>query len=139
MQIPRKEYCQVHLDEWKEKLAVTDWFAYLDQPDRLMRVLSRGYPFSISTMEQIEKSPEFVYWEEFGALISSNWYGIWPNATAEELKVVEAIAQLHVNWWKSGGFHDTAPFVQDELKASYNQLVRDYEKNPSLAEPLSDR
>ncbi|NRP59220.1 hypothetical protein [Marinobacterium sp. xm-d-564] len=131
MQIPRKEYCQVHLDEWKEKLAVTDWFEYLDQPDRLMRVLERGYPFSISTMEHIEKNPEFVYWEEFSALITSNWYGIWPNATTKELEVSEAVAQLHEDWWKSGGFHDTAPFVQDALKASYNKIVKDYENHLS--------
>ena len=126
MLIPRNEYCQVHLDEWKVKLAVTDWFEYLDQPDRLIRVLDRGYPFAISTMEQIEKNSEFVYWEEFGALISSNWYGIWPNATSRELKVADAVAQLHVDWWKSGGFHDSAPFLQNEIKAKYNQIVQDY-------------
>lgn len=126
VKIERKEYCQVHLDEWQSKLGVDDWFAFLDQPDRLMRLLVRAHPVSTSTMRQIEEDPESLYWDEFDALITSNWYGLWPDATPQELAVAEAVKKLHYEWWQAGGFHDSVPEIQSELKAQYDLLVTKY-------------
>ena len=78
VKIERKEYCQVHLDEWQDQLGVDDWFAYLDEPDRLLRVLERAKPFSISSAEQIDSDPEYVCWQTVKDLVT-NWYGLWPD------------------------------------------------------------
>ena len=125
VKIERKEYCQVHLDEWQSKLGVDDWFEYLDKPDRLLRVLERAKPFSLSCVEQIDSDPEYICWQEVKDLVT-NWYGLWPDAAQQELEVAEAVNKLHYDWWKAGGFHDHAPEVQSELQAQYDQLVADY-------------
>jgi len=125
VKIDRKRYCQVHLDEWRRKLAVEDWFGYIDRPDRLMRVLERAKPFQISTAREIEAKDEFVYWEEVNDLVS-DWYGLWPNATEQEIEVAAAVEKLHEDWWRSGGFCDQHLEITKQLKDQYHDLVHGY-------------
>lgn len=138
MEIPRKEYCQQHLDEWQKKLGVLNWFEYIDRPDRLLRVLERAKPFSMSTIGLIDSDPEYVCWQEVKDLVT-NWYGLWPDATPLELEVAEAVNNLHFKWWKSGGFHNSDPKFQSELKEQYDQLVLEYSGLISENENVADK
>ena len=129
MFIPRIDYCQQHLDRWKDMLQVTDWFEFLDRPDRFHYLISRARPLTKQLIKEAgasTPSPSLLVWDEVTTLVSG-WYGLWPNPSQHEKDASERIEALNMSW-----HYDFCGFVEYESDAAvvvlkkYEDIVREF-------------
>ena len=128
MFIPRKNYCQAHLDEWRKNLDVDDWFSFLDRPDRFHYLISRAEPVTFAGLKARDlNNKPFIAWADVTGLVGGE---MWPNATVEELEACEEIVKLYKRWHYEfcGITYPDTHDIEESKKAldEYNLIVQKF-------------
>ena len=129
MFIARIDYCQQHLNRWKDMLQVTDWFEFLDRPDRFHYLISRARPITKQLLQEAGASklaPSLLVWDEVTTLVSG-WYGLWPNPSDHEKDASARIEILNMRWhYEFCGFVDYESDAARVILKKYENIVREF-------------
>ena len=129
--IPRRKYALAHLDEIRFITGVDDWFAFLDQKDRLLYLMEIAEPWHETLIDRHKLERGVMEWGDLTLLVGSNFYGLWTKRTDQERWICEIVSDMAVDWHACGGFyysnasifHDEPCLEAERIWERYLQLI----------------
>ena len=129
--IPRRKYALAHLDEIRFITGVDDWFAFLDQKDRLLYLMEIAEPWHETLIHRHKQERGVMEWGDLTLLVGSNFYGLWTDRTGQERWICEIVSDMAVEWHVCGGFrypnasvfHDEHGLEAERIWVRYLQLI----------------
>lgn len=110
---------------------MSDWFEFLDREDRMTFLMQRAEPIIMNN------SPALT-WDYFEMLVGSNWYGIWPNPTDQEMWLCKQIAELNLEWADTGSCFTPNSETAVGIKGRFRRLFALSEPRQAQDSPPSN-
>ena len=119
--IPSKNYAKAHLEEVKYITGISDWFSFLDLPDRLTLLMEKSEPPS---SEFLPIKAGASTWDWLALMTGpDNFYGLWVNTTPQEMWINQQIVRRTEEWLAICGFHDPTCEDARAIVERYERLI----------------